>query len=337
MHDRRIPSISASTLPTVGLMRTRDAAMTVSAIVCAFADRRWPDLVAAVASLRAQSCPVDEVVVVIDHNPALLERAKRELAGARTVANQHARGLSGARNTGIETATSDILVFLDDDAVAERGWLEALLARYRDPRVIAVGGAVLPRWEDGRPPGFPEEFDWVVGCSYRGMPVAAGAVRNPIGASMSFRREVFEAVGGFADGIGRVGGRPVGCEETELCIRAGKTLGDVRILYEPEARVYHRVPAARASWRYFASRCFNEGISKALVAQRTGVSRGLSAERSYTLRTLPRAVVRGLADGLAGEPAGLVRAIAVVVGLALTTLGFVTASAQRRLTARWPG
>jgi hypothetical protein len=144
-------------------------------------------------------------------------------------------------------------------------------------------------------------------------------------------------VGGFADGIGRVGGRPVGCEETELCIRAGKTLGDVRIVYEPEARVHHRVPATRASWRYFASRCFNEGISKALVAQRTGVGRGLSAERSYTLRTLPRAVARGLADGLAGEPAGVVRAMAVVVGLALTTLGFVTASAQRRLTARWPG
>src|SRR5947207_12226861 len=139
LHDRRIPSVTA--------------VKTVSVIVCAFAERRWPDLLAAVDSLRAQSCPVDDVVVVIDHNPALLERATRELPGARAVANRHTRGLSGARNTGIETATGDILAFLDDDAVAERDWLEALLARYRDPRVIAVGGAVLPRWDDGRPRG----------------------------------------------------------------------------------------------------------------------------------------------------------------------------------------
>jgi GT2 family glycosyltransferase len=311
-------------------------ARTVSVIVCAFADRRWPDLVAAVESLHQQSCQVDEVVVVIDHNPALLDRARRELSVAHAVANRHARGLSGARNTGIETATGDVLAFLDDDAVAEPGWLEALLARYRDPRVISVGGAVLPRWEDGRPPGLPEEFDWVVGCSYRGMPVGAGPVRNPIGASMSFRRDVFDAIGGFTDGIGRVGGRPVGCEETELCIRVGNAFSDVLILYEPAARVHHRVPPARTSWRYFAARCFNEGISKALVAERSGVSRGLSTERSYTLSTLPRAVTRGLADGLAGEPAGLVRAAAVVAGLSLTTLGFLTGSARCRLAGRRP-
>jgi hypothetical protein len=52
-------------------------------IVCAFAERRWPDLVAAVDSLREQSRPVDDVVVVIDHNAALLERAERELPVAR--------------------------------------------------------------------------------------------------------------------------------------------------------------------------------------------------------------------------------------------------------------
>lgn len=271
---------------------------------------------------------------MIDHNAALLERAERELPVARVVANRHARGLSGARNTGVEAAIGDILVFIDDDAVAEPGWLEALLARYGDPRVISVGGAVLPRWDSRRPPGFPEEFNWVVGCSFRGMPVAAGTIRNPIGANMSFRREVFDAVGGFAEGIGRVGGRPVGCEETELCIRAAAAFGDVLILYEPSARVHHRVPSARTSWRYFAARCFSEGISKALVTQRTGVSRGLSAERAYTLRALPRGVMRGLVDWLAGEPAGLVRAAAVVAGLSLTTVGFATGGARRMLVAR---
>jgi hypothetical protein len=119
-----------------------------------------------------------------------------------------------------------------------------------------------------------------------------------------------------------------------LCIRATTAFGDGLIRYEPRARVHHRVPRARTSWRYFAARCFSEGISKALVAQRTGVSRGLSAERSYTLRALPRGVVRGLRDCLAGEPAGLVRAAAVVAGLSLTTLGFAVGGARRTLVAR---
>jgi GT2 family glycosyltransferase len=317
-----------------GLTQAHTAAGTTSVIVCAFAERRWPDLLAAVGSVCEQSPPPGEVVVVIDHNAALLARAERELSVAHVVANRHARGLSGARNTGVATAKGDILVFLDDDAVAEPGWLDALVSRYRDPGVIGVGGAVLPRWEGERPAGFPEEFNWVVGCSYRGMPVAAGPVRNPIGANMSFRREVFDTVGGFADGIGRIGSRPVGCEETELCIRAAAAFGDLSILYEPGARVHHSVPAVRTSWRYFAARCFSEGISKALVAQRTGAKRGLSAERSYALRTLPRGMARGVADGLGGEWAGLVRAAAVVAGLSLTTAGFATGGVQRRLARR---
>ena len=41
-----------------------------------------------------------------------------------------------------------------------------------------------------------------------------------MGCNMSFRREVFERIGGFAEEIGRIGKNPLGCEETELCIRA---------------------------------------------------------------------------------------------------------------------
>ena len=87
---------------------------------------------------------------------------------------------------------------------------------------------------------------------------------------MSFRREIFEAVGAFTHGIGRVGKRPVGCEETEFCIRAQTRFPEGVILYEPTARVRHRVPAARADWAYFRARCYAEGLSKALVTQVAG-------------------------------------------------------------------
>jgi GT2 family glycosyltransferase len=309
---------------------------TASVIVCAFDERRWADLCSAIDSLTRQSRAVDELIVVIDHNEQLLARAREELKTARVIANHHPPGLSGARNSGIVVATGDVLGFIDDDALAEPNWLAALLARYRDPHVIAAGGAVVPRWDRERPRGFPEEFDWVVGCTYRGLPVTERPVRNLIGANMSFRREVFQRVGGFSDGIGRVGRKPVGCEETELCIRAGAAFPGAVILYDPEARVSHRVPRARASWRYFCARCFSEGLSKALVAQAAGANRGLASERSYATRTVPFAMARGLRLTLRGDPAGIVTVGALFGGLVITTLGFLAGSAKRAVTATEP-
>jgi GT2 family glycosyltransferase len=302
---------------------------SASIIVCAFDEGRWTSLCRAIDSLGGQTRAGDELMVVIDHNPRLLTRARRELTSARVLPNHHARGLSGARNTGVEAASGDVLVFMDDDAVAEPGWLQSLLAPYDHPEVIAVGGAVVPDWARGRPRGFPEEFDWVVGCTYRGLPRHRRPVRNVIGANMSFRRDVFESVGGFTDGIGRVGRRPMGCEETELCIRAGLAFPDGVIIYEPAARVSHQVPHQRASWRYFAARCFSEGLSKAVVAQVAGSTRGLSSERSYASRTVPLGVARGLGCGLSGDPWGLLRAAALLAGLCVTALGFIAGSAKR--------
>jgi glycosyltransferase involved in cell wall biosynthesis len=292
-------------------------------VICAFTERRWRDLVAAVDSVARQSRAADEIVLVIDHNPRLQSRAASELPAARVLANEHLRGLSGARNTGVEAATGDVVAFIDDDATAHVDWLQRLLGSYRDPRVIAVGGAVLPAWARRRPRGFPEEFDWVVGCSYRGMPRRRMAVRNLIGANMSFRREVFRTAGGFLDGIGRVGCRAAGCEETELCIRAARAFPSGVILYDPAAQVSHRVPDDRTSWRYFGVRCYREGVSKAQVMQHAGFSPALSCERAHAARTIPGGFVRAMGSALRGDRAGLVRAAALVGGLLLTTLGFI--------------
>jgi hypothetical protein len=227
-----------------------------------------------------------------------------------------------------------VVAFIDDDAVADRNWLQTLLLAYRDPRVIAVGGAVLPRWDRGRPPGFPEEFDWVVGCTYLGMPTGRRTVRNLIGANMSFRRQVFRVIGGFSDGIGRVGGGAGGCSETELCIRAAAALPASVILYDPAARVSHRVPTARTSWRYFGTRCYREGLSKAQVAHRAGMRPGLSCERAHAARTIPLGILRSLRAAVSGDRAGLARAAALVIGLWITTLGFVVGRA--RYPSTWP-
>jgi GT2 family glycosyltransferase len=304
----------------------------VSVIISTYTQDRWDDLCATVESVRRQSEPALEIVVVVDHNPHLLARIRAAMPDVVAVENQEAPGLSGARNSAVAVAQGAILAFLDDDAVAAPDWLARLTQGYDDPHAIGVGGAIEPRWPDRRPGWLPPEFDWVVGCTYRGMPERRAPVRNLIGANMSFRREVFAHVGGFRGGLGRLGTRPLGCEETEFCIRARQHLADSTLLYEPRARVRHRVTAQRTSWRYFRARCHAEGLSKALVARYVGATDGLASERTHALRTLPQGIVRNLGSALEGDPAGLQRAGAIMAGLMLTAAGYLRGTLAARRT-----
>lgn len=316
-----------------GSKRMNEVPQDVSVVICAYTQKRWDELVMAVQSVQAQTHAPLEIIVVIDHNPALLERVQTNIPGVIVLENKEERGLSGARNSGIAVAKGAVIAFLDEDAMAAPDWLALLSAGFEQPDVLGVGGAIKPMWLSGRPRWFPEEFDWVVGCTYRGMPRKTTPVRNLIGCNMSFRRDVFERIGGFRNGIGRVGTRPVGCEETELCIRASQHFGEGLFLYQPAARVYHRVPKTRARFAYFRSRCYAEGLSKALVSQLVGAGDGLSSERTYTFRTLPQGVARGVADTfLRLEPMGLLRGAAIVGGLGFTTVGYLMGNLTQQLT-----
>ena len=145
----------------------------------------------------------------------------------------------------------------------------------------------------------------MVGCTYRGMPEPGTPVRNLLGGNSSFRREAFELAGGFQNGIGRSAGkRPLGCEETEFCIRLSQRSPGSVLLFDERAMIWHLVPPDRSRFSYFQPRCYAEGLSKALVTASVGTRDGLSAERRYTTRTLPLGVARGLADAVRRRPVG---------------------------------
>jgi GT2 family glycosyltransferase len=309
---------------------TRTQRVDASVIICTYTTQRWGDLQAAIASMRSQTRAPRDVIVVVDHNPELETIARQELGDARVVPNRYSRGLSGARNSGVEASTSELVAFMDDDAWAEPEWLALLLPAFDDPDVQGAGGGVDADWEDGRPSWFPREFDWVVGCSYRGLPARPAVVRNPIGANMAFRRRVFEQVGGFRSDLGRIGSLPVGDEETEFCLRITARDASSRILYIPNARVIHRVPKGRGRFRYFAQRCFAEGLSKALLRRIAQNGQPLRPETRYVTRTLTSGAILAIGGALRRcEPARLLRATAIAAGLELTVAGFVVGTLRK--------
>ncbi|MFL5692304.1 MAG: glycosyltransferase family 2 protein [Ktedonobacteraceae bacterium] len=304
----------------------------VSVIICAYTEERWHKLVAAVKSIQQQSTPPQEIIVVIDHNAQLFERVRTHMPDIIAIENSEPQGLSGARNSGIALAREVIIAFLDDDAVAELDWL-ARLSRYCENfQVLGVGGTSDPLWESKRPAWFPEEFYWVVGCSYRGLPDSLAKVRNPFGGCACYRREVFEVIGGFRSEIGRVGSLPMGCEETELCVRAKQQWPQKFFLYEPQAKIHHHVPSHRASWRYFFSRCYAEGLSKALLARYVGTKDTLAPERTYVFSILLNGAVHVAMHGfLRFDLISFLRAGAILVGLLITIVGYIVGTISRYL------
>src|SRR5579859_811670 len=300
----------------------------ISVIICAYSEARWQLLLAAVDSVRCQTVQPREIILVIDHNPALVTRARLTLPDVLVAENREGRGISGARNTAIALARGSVLVFLDDDACAEPDWLEHLLAGYADPRVMGVGGGIEPNWESPRPAWFPAEFGWVVGCSYVGLPQTAAAVRNLIGANLSVRRDVLEVLGGFRRDFGKVGVQSEP-EDTDLCIRGLRQWQHGIWLYEPRAVVHHFVPAGRTDWRYFIQRCYLEGRGKASLVRNVGVHDGLETETAYVRQTLPAGFMRGLADVWRGDLTGLARSAVIVIGLGITMTGYAIGLVSR--------
>lgn len=316
----------APTQPGAVLAATDRLAVTV--VICAYTLSRWTATKAAVASVVAQRPAPVQLLLVIDHNPELAALARAELPGVTVLESSGGPGLSGARNTGLQAATEPVTAFLDDDAVARPGWLAALIEPYREAAVAATGGRVWPKWSASRPDWLLPEFDWVVGCSYVGLPTVTAAIRNPIGANMSFRTQLALAAGGFNDGIGRVGGRPLGCEETELAIRVCAQ-ATATVTYVPAAAVDHYVGPERTRFGYFVSRCWHEGQSKADVVGLVGASSGLSRERRQAAVIIPAAMLRDLGSLLCGRAAGGKRVGASFVGLGACFAGYVAARLRR--------
>lgn len=318
MTDQVRPPVADSAVAEPGNgVKTSDATV----VLATYDLRRWPFLVDAVESLLSGSDRPRRVVICVDQNKELYKRARVTWPQVTAVLNTRSRGASGNRNTGAEFADTPFIAFLDDDIRVQEGWLSRLLGPFADPTVVGTGGGVVAGWQSGRPNWFPEEFDWVVGASYRGMPTVESTVRNVWSENMAVRADVFHAVGGFRSDFGKVGQRN-SPEDTDLCIRMAAAVAGARWVYAPDAVAEHYVPVSRTSFSFFLRRSYNEGRGKLEMAHLLGRQEKLQDERDYLYRTLPSGIWAGVwAAARNGDISGLLKAAAIVAGVLAAGLG----------------
>lgn len=300
--------------------------MKASVIICTYSLERLQDTVEAIDSILAQTYPQLEVIVSVDHNEELLQVLKQKFPeGVSFAFNNTIRGLSETRNVGVKKATGEVIAFIDDDAVADRRWLETLVLNYTDSDVLSVGGKLVPLWEKNRPSWFPEELDWIVGCTYKGHPQEKREVRNLIGCNMSFRKEVFDHIGYFRPTIGRLGKIPLAGEETEYCIRLLAAFPQGKILFDPEAIVYHKVDKQRESLKYVLKRSYGEGVSKSIINKTADKGKILNTENTYLKHLLLKSIPQYLGKSfLLKNPAqNTLRALIISMAIIATGVGYL--------------
>jgi glycosyltransferase involved in cell wall biosynthesis len=187
--------------------------------------------------------------------------------GNRRHVSEPVAGLSRARNRGVAAARGEVVLFIDDDATAPRGWVAAHLAAYRrdadaDADVVGVGGPVALRWPEGRPPWLAPRLEhWFSALDHGDRAVPFPPPHGPYGTNMSVRRAAFAAVGGFDERLGRRGRSLVSSEEADLFARVWA--GGGRVVYEPAALVLHGVTRDRLTRRWVVRRGWAQGRSNA--------------------------------------------------------------------------
>jgi cellulose synthase/poly-beta-1,6-N-acetylglucosamine synthase-like glycosyltransferase len=222
-----------SAVPGQAHARTNEEvkALSVGVVICT---RNRPGLLQSclegVESLR----PLPDEVIVVDNSPGDEETKRLALEHSARYIVEPIQGLSRARNRGMAESRSDIIAYLDDDAVPDQRWLAYLMEPFADPRIAAVTGGIVPAGASRTSPETDrvrsltnEDPKWFEIAGFGGM---------GIGANMALRKSACLESTIFDLRLGR--GVPIGGGEESLAFVRLLARG-YRAIYVPEGVVSH--------------------------------------------------------------------------------------------------
>lgn len=278
-------------------LKSQAGGLRFSIVICTHnrADLLQECLEAAFSEMRANDA-FGEILVIdnasSDRTREVVETFARRTNGDRVAYLFEPKpNLCIARNRGIEEANGKIIIFLDDDAIVESGWLAACLGAFDGfPDAVAAGGEILPRLTVPPPAWFQSPLTHIYtvisleGTTVRPFPHGG----HPLGANMAFRREAF-LERRFSERLGRSGSRLMTGDEAEICASIRREGGT--ILYVPEMKVRHHIHPERLTESWAKERYYFEGVSQASMRlgwrSRLKTSCAMGAKFIFFVATLP--------------------------------------------------
>lgn len=239
----------------------------VSVVVCTF--NREEYLGTCLKNLYQQSASRAEYEVLIVNNNSTddteklaLEFIDQNKADNFKYFNEDRQGHSFSRNRGITESSGEIIAFIDDDAFVDENFVRNISSFFKSHKdVSAIGGKIIPVFESKRPKWMSKYLMPLVSALDMGSQVAPFKGRKfPIGANMSFRKQVFEKYGLFNVNLGRKGAGLEGGDEKEVFLRMKKA--DEKIMYAPDVVVDHIIPQRRIDLHYIKGLGVGVGTSE---------------------------------------------------------------------------
>ncbi len=280
----------------------------ISVIICTY--NRAAYIRDAMQSLHEQTLHKDayEVIVVnnrsTDNTEAICQHYMGEHSETHfTYLSEDRQGASFARNTGARVAASPLLCFMDDDAIADRDYLERIIDFFAvHPDAGGLGGRIIPKYLPEEPRWMSHFVSSLVGhFHYSEHTTVFSANKYPLESNMIVRKEDFDAIGGFNAALpGVMGTLRIGGEGKDFFMRL-KALGRV-IYYDPAIRVQHVVETAKLTKEYLYRVASGIGRGERVRMQEKG---GLAFYRKLAeyLFKLGASFVLGITYLLQGTPA----------------------------------
>jgi glycosyltransferase involved in cell wall biosynthesis len=201
-------------------------------------------------------------IIIVDNNSA--DRTKdvieefRARSGFNVVyAFEEKKGLSHARNCGIQAAQGEIIAFTDDDVIVDKDWLGSIEKTFEENDIACAGGKIVPFWEKSPPPWLKKELYGYIALLDFGDECIRMTRPGLYGANFAVKSSMFEKYGCFNTTIGRTPTKLYGGEETDfmgLLIRKKEA-----VYYSPSMVVHHCIPEDRMQKAYFRKWAYDQG------------------------------------------------------------------------------